>query len=88
MESDEYYLIRTPTSLYRHFDGDGCLLYVGISLSAVARLAEHRRESHWYSQIARVEIENFEDREDALEAEAEAIRNEKTLYNIAGRVAA
>lgn len=31
------------TELYRHFAADGCLLYVGISLSAVARLTQHRQ---------------------------------------------
>jgi hypothetical protein len=28
------------TSLYRHFDADGTLLYVGISLSALVRLGQ------------------------------------------------
>jgi hypothetical protein len=32
---------QTATDLYRHFDAEGCLLYVGISLNAIARLAVH-----------------------------------------------
>ena len=35
--------------LYRHFDCDGVLLYVGISLSTVARLCEHKHSSKWYA---------------------------------------
>jgi hypothetical protein len=31
-----------PTHLYRHFDADGRLLYVGISLFAVNRLSQVR----------------------------------------------
>jgi hypothetical protein len=88
-EFDEYETITdNPVSLCRHFDFEGRLLYVGISLSALTRLAQHRRESYWYDHIARVEIEHFETREEALEAEAEAIRHEKPLHNIAGQVAA
>ena len=64
------------TSLYRHFDREGRLLYVGISMNVFARLAQHRRESHWYSQITRVEIEHFDSREEVLAAEGEAIRGE------------
>jgi hypothetical protein len=43
--------------LYRHFDKDGTLLYVGISLSAINRLGQHKDNAHWFSSIKRVEIE-------------------------------
>lgn len=70
------------TFLYRHFDSHGCLLYVGISLNAVARLAGHREQSHWFSQIRRVEMESFADRDSALNAEALAIKSENPKFNI------
>jgi predicted GIY-YIG superfamily endonuclease len=73
------------TNLYRHFDAEGALLYVGISLSAVHRLAQHRDHSGWFADIKRVEIVNFETREDALSAETEAIRNENPKWNIQRR---
>jgi predicted GIY-YIG superfamily endonuclease len=73
---------RSPhTQLYRHFDADGVLLYIGISISAVSRLATHRCQSGWYNDITRVEIETFDTREDALAAEEAAIRAEKPLHN-------
>jgi hypothetical protein len=75
----------TATALYRHFDSEGCLLYVGISLNAIARLANHRLTSHWFETVARVEIERFRSRQAALAAERKAIRTEKPLHNIAGR---
>lgn len=72
----------TPTTLYRHFAGDGSLLYVGISLSWPQRTKAHAKGSHWFDQVAKVEIERFETREDALRAEREAIISERPQFNI------
>lgn len=71
------------SSLYRHFDREQKLLYVGVSISAVKRLGEHALHSHWHSQIANVTIEHFETRKEAIAAEKEAIESEKPLHNIA-----
>tara|TARA_R110000868_G_scaffold210464_1_gene460521 strand:- start:102 stop:656 length:555 start_codon:yes stop_codon:yes gene_type:complete len=68
--------------LYRHFDQNGLLLYVGISLSSLNRLGQHKDNSHWFESISRVEIENFETRKEAIEAEAKAIFAEKPKHNI------
>lgn len=76
-----------PTSLYRHFDAGGKLLYVGISLHVFVRLIRHRKRSHWFSQLARIEVEHYPSREAALRAGREAIRSEGPLYNILGRAA-
>jgi excinuclease UvrABC nuclease subunit len=67
--------------LYRHYNGEGQLIYVGCSLSSVARLAQHREHSHWFSNIARVTIQRFETRQEALAEETRAIRSEHPLYN-------
>lgn len=72
----------TKTALYRHFDADGALLYVGISNSAFKRLDQHKAASHWAMDIARVEMKWFETREEAISAEREAIRNESPRHNI------
>jgi predicted GIY-YIG superfamily endonuclease len=68
--------------LYRHFNSDGVLLYVGISINAVLRLSQHRQMSHWYDEIANITLESFETRAEALKAETHAIQNEKPKYNI------
>ena len=70
------------TSLYRHFNEEGELLYVGISLSAIQRLGQHKEHSDWYQSIASVTLEHFETREEALKAEREAIFRERPLHNI------
>lgn len=70
------------TALYRHFDAEGRLLYVGISLSAARRLEQHKSTAQWFSKIVRVEIQWHPSRMDALAAEASAIVNEHPLHNV------
>lgn len=69
-------------SLYRHFANDGALLYVGISLSWPARTKAHAGGSRWFDLVAKVEIERFETRDAALDAERNAIKAEKPQFNI------
>ena|GEM_PF-2337736 len=73
------------TALYRYFDADGKLLYVGISLSPVARQAQHRNTSSWYSRIASMTVQWFDTRSEACESEKAAIATEKPERNIAHR---
>jgi hypothetical protein len=69
-------------ALYRHFDGGGALLYVGISLRPFTRTKEHTTFSGWADQIANVRIEYFPTRKEAMEAEARAVREENPAHNI------
>jgi hypothetical protein len=73
-----------PTHLYRHFDPDGRPLYVGISVSAYARLAEHRSGAHWFGSVATMTVESFPTRAEAEAAEKEAIALENPAWNIRG----
>lgn len=72
-------------NLYRHYDSDEKLLYVGVSLNVVNRLCQHRVNSNWFSKISQIKIEQFKDRESALKAESEAIIKEKPIFNIQGQ---
>lgn len=69
------------TNLYRHFDENGILLYVGVSLSAIKRLSAHATRSPWSNEIKRVDIQSFLTRKEALAAESTAIRDESPRYN-------
>ena len=69
------------TELYRHFAANGELLYVGISLCAVGRLRQHRATAEWFDQIARIDVEVFPSREEALSAEYHAVTTEGPKYN-------
>lgn len=70
------------TELYRHFDNNDNLLYVGISLSTVSRLSQHKDHSHWFKEISKVTIQRFSTREDALKAEVQAVFSENPKCNI------
>lgn len=70
------------TNLYRYFDKDDKLLYVGISLNAVYRLSQHKITSPWFYEIAKITVETLVNREQAMKAEVKAIQNEKPIHNI------
>lgn len=70
------------TALYRHYNIDNQLLYVGISLSAPERFIAHKQTSLWADDMVRMEVEYFYNRKDAIAAEKLAIKTEKPLHNI------
>jgi hypothetical protein len=75
----------SETTLYRLFDQDGELLYVGISGRWVRRLASHAARQGWWDDVASVTRQPFPSRSEALEAEAAAIRQERPRYNVQGK---
>jgi predicted GIY-YIG superfamily endonuclease len=70
--------------LYRHYDKDNNLLYVGVTDSIERRQKDHKSRAHWYDKITSVTTEDYATRVEALEAERLAIINEKPLANIQG----
>lgn len=70
--------------LYRWFDAEGCLLYIGISFNAYSRASQHfkNQDASWTDSAVRMEVERFETREEVAKAERLAIQNEKPRYNI------
>ena len=46
-----------PTALYRLFDADDRLLYIGITLDPAQRFREHRRTQPWWPDVARRVVE-------------------------------
>lgn len=79
--------VDAPTALYRHFDAEGVLLYVGISMSVFSRTQSHGVCAAWWDRVARIDIERYPDRKSAEEAEREAIKIEGPLHNKAHREA-
>ena len=69
------------TQLYRHYDKDGQLLYVGISNVFTERTKTHRRVREWFLCVERINLQHFHSRAEAEAAETKAIREEKPLYN-------
>jgi hypothetical protein len=69
-------------ALYRHFDARGRLLYVGISLNALSRLAEHSVNAKWYPNIVSVTLDHYPTVMEARAAERFAIVHEMPLHNV------
>ena len=72
------------TALYRFFDRDDALLYIGITVNPKARDYQHAAKSPWWPQAARKEVCWYPTWVEADAAEGTAIRSEQPRYNIAG----
>jgi len=69
--------------LYRLYDADGELLYVGITREVAQRMKNHRYASRaWFGRVASIETTTFPSHFDAWQAEGEAIRTEGPLFNV------
>jgi len=69
------------TTLYRHFNENGILLYVGISLKWTSRTKEHHRRSPWWRDVANITLQHFDTLKEARAAEKIAIDQEKPVHN-------
>lgn len=72
------------TTLYRMWNADHALLYVGITDDLDARMEEHRSDKPWWTEVDQVSTEELPSRRRALEAESRAIFWEQPRYNILG----
>ena len=70
-------------TLYRFYDGNDELLYVGITKFFEPRLKQHYRNAEWFFDTAFVRLEHFATRQEVEMAESYAIKNENPRYNIA-----
>ena len=69
------------TTLYRYFNSEGRLLYVGITGDNTKRQSQHRRSSFWFAEIASASFVHFDTRQEASQFEIRAIKEEQPLYN-------
>lgn len=70
------------TALYRYFNSDDALLYVGISSRLTDRVKRHSIGSDFFSQSVRMTIEWFDTRDEAIDAEIIAIKSEEPIFNV------
>ena len=75
-----------PVAVYRFYDAHDQLLYVGITDSPGVRFGAHRAKSAWWAQAVRNTIAWYDTRDEATNAESEAIATESPLHNVAGPV--
>lgn len=70
-----------PCTLYKLRSSSGELLYVGLSLNVGARLTQHKQSKDWWHAVARVDLQHYATRLEALTAEERSIRMERPTHN-------
>lgn len=71
--------------LYRAFNRDGDLLYIGSSVQIDGRMRQHYLNAPWWFVASRFTFEAYPDEASAREAEATAIAAEHPRWNIRHR---
>ena len=82
--STRYDIADRRTMLYRYFDGEGRLLYVGITMAPRGRHRLHDLRSPHVKYATHISFEWYPDRESARDAELAAIRSEGPVFNKEG----
>ena len=76
--------------VYRMYDAEGRLLYVGMTVNQKKRIqvwrSVGRAAGHWWPQVADIQWEFHPDKGAAAAAERTAIQTESPLHNINGRL--
>ncbi|GGK62107.1 hypothetical protein Sme01_04050 [Sphaerisporangium melleum] len=72
------------TALYRLYDANDVLLYVGITASPTLRWEQHSRDKRWWPEVTRKEVEWHDSRQRAAAAETAAISADSPAYNVTG----
>lgn len=86
-------LAKQPHFLYRCYDDDGLLLYIGCSNDVKARMVTHRSSSRSRASLLlqhfmdshEVDGDEYAGRLAGIAAEARAIADEQPLFNMTGR---
>lgn len=70
------------TAVYRFFNAEGALLYVGVTNDIAVRWKWHAKEQPWWPEVVEQRATWHPTRREALAAEDQAINMEAPLYNI------
>lgn len=70
-----------PTAVYRMYDADGRLLYVGMTNNTDVRWKWHAQSGGWWHRMASSTVEWHPDRAAARRHEAAAIKAEAPVFN-------
>lgn len=74
--------VTAPHAVYRIFDAEGGLLYIGTSPNPMNRMHDHASRKVWATRIASVRVEWFTNKADAMAAEITAIAAEGPEWNV------
>jgi predicted GIY-YIG superfamily endonuclease len=70
------------TAVYRLYDDQDVLLYVGVAKTFGKRWTQHASAKSWWPEVQRQTVEWFPDRDAAFAAEGIAMRDERPRHNI------
>lgn len=75
---------KRPHDLYRFYDANDVLLYVGISLNAAQRASQHKQEKAWWGDVDRMVVDHLGviTRAEAERTERDVIAAERPIHNI------
>lgn len=68
--------------LYKLYDAEDALLYVGITTDPTKRFAEHSRSKPWWSDVVRFDLNTYASWEETTTKEAEQIASLSPRYNL------
>lgn len=68
-------------AVYRHYDAEGLLLYVGISIDPDTRQKQHRDGANWWRFSSTCDVDWYLTESDAAAAERKAIVHEAPIFN-------
>lgn len=74
--------------LYRMFDAEGRLLYIGVTEQGIRRWLQHQQRKPWFADVRAWTVEVMPDGDTARAAEREAIASESPRHNVQGRLTA
>lgn len=75
-------MTRQRDHIYRAYNAEGVLLYIGRTIYPERRIAEHVKTSPWGLEVACWDITECDTWWDALHGERRAIETERPLYNV------
>ena len=75
----------TEPSVYRYFDADDFLLYIGSTVNFGMRHYQHSMSAEWWNEAARWTVDPYPSEFQARAAERQAIATEHPIHNRAGR---
>lgn len=69
--------------VYRHYDANGQILYVGCAMDVEARFRQHMYERTWWAQrVARTKVTVHPNRAEGLRVEKAEIRRLEPIHNV------
>jgi predicted GIY-YIG superfamily endonuclease len=71
--------------VYRYFDEDGAILYIGCTNDQFGRMEQHRMSSPWWHEVRSFTAERHSTQAEARASESSAIYAEYPLYNVRGK---